>query len=292
MTVDFVRFSAADGVSLQGWLTDSKSDTAVIHVHGMSGNGYENYFLDDLRTMYGKHDFGFLTFDNRGRGIISSFWKKGEADPWGEGTELGGSCFEIFEKSDQDIEGAISYLKTIGKKKFILQGHSLGGSKVVNYMAQTNMPETVGVVLLAPTDMVGWAKTDPKHTEYLRSAKKLLAEGKGTELVGAQCWLDKTPLSARTYASITDAGSPVDIYQTRKKDSLLSQVKAPMLIVYGDKDIGIEKIDGNIGKWQQRAQKIISSSTTIKIIEGASHSFKNYEDELAASIEKFLRQFV
>ncbi len=57
MKVDFIRFKATDGVELQGWLNNENNDTAVIHIHGMSGNGYENYFLDDLRGMYAKRKF-------------------------------------------------------------------------------------------------------------------------------------------------------------------------------------------------------------------------------------------
>lgn len=135
-------------------------------------------------------------------GIISSFWQGGKVNSWGEGTKLGGSCFEIFEESAFDIQGAIDYLKTLGKTKFVLQGHSLGASKVVNYLVTKNNPEVIAAILLAPTDMVGWANTDLNHQGYLQKAKQLVAVGKSEELVGAQCWLDKTPLSAQTYPSI------------------------------------------------------------------------------------------
>lgn len=88
----------------------------------------------------------------------------------GGGTKHGGSCFEIFEESEFDIQGAINYLKTLGKTKFILVGHSLGGSKV-NYLVTKNNPEIIASILLAPTDMVGWADTDPKNNEYLKKQR-------------------------------------------------------------------------------------------------------------------------
>ena len=115
MTLDFIRFKAADGVELQGWLTNEAGDTAVIHIHGMSGNGYENYFLDPLREVYAKNGISFLTIDTRGRGVVSQFWQGSKIDSWGLGTKLGGSCFEIFGESALDIQGAIDYLKTKGK---------------------------------------------------------------------------------------------------------------------------------------------------------------------------------
>jgi hypothetical protein len=43
--LDFVRFNATDNVELQGWLNNENSDIAVVHLHGMSGNGYESRTL-------------------------------------------------------------------------------------------------------------------------------------------------------------------------------------------------------------------------------------------------------
>lgn len=126
MLVDFVRFNATDNVELQGWLNNENSDIAVIHLHGMSGNGYENYFLDNLRQTYAEKGISLFTIDSRGRGIISDFRQN-------DGWKHAGSCFEIFSESVHDIQGAINYLKTLGKTRFILQGHSLGCTKVVNF---------------------------------------------------------------------------------------------------------------------------------------------------------------
>lgn len=215
--VDFVRFTASDDVELQGWLNNEASDIAVVHIHGMSGNGYENYFLDNLRAMYAKHDISLFTIDSRGRGIISDFR---QGDSW----KHAGSCFEIFEESVHDIHGAIDYLKSLGKTRFILQGHSLGCTKVVNFILNENVDGIEKGMLLAPTDMTGWANTESKHTEYLAKAKHLLSEGKGETLVDAQCWLNKTPISAQTYPTICEAGGSADMYGERDGGSLLSRV--------------------------------------------------------------------
>ncbi|MCA9369998.1 MAG: hypothetical protein H6774_00655 [Pseudomonadales bacterium] len=48
MKVDFIRFNASDEVELQGWLSNESGVTAVLHIHGISGNGYQNRFLDAL----------------------------------------------------------------------------------------------------------------------------------------------------------------------------------------------------------------------------------------------------
>ena len=58
--VDFVRFNATDSVELQGWLNNENSDIAVIHLHGMSGNGYENFFWTTCAKLTQKKAFHFL----------------------------------------------------------------------------------------------------------------------------------------------------------------------------------------------------------------------------------------
>jgi alpha-beta hydrolase superfamily lysophospholipase len=286
---NFIRFKATDGVELRGWLTDTSNELAVIHVHGRAGNGYENYFLDDLRAMFNKNNIAFFAFDNRGSGVLNTFWTNGEIDKWGEGTKLGGSCYEIFDESELDIQGAINYLKTLGKNKFILMGHSLGGSKVVNYVLKNSNENILAAILLAPTDMIGWANTDKNNNEYLEKAKLLLSQGKGTEIVGFQCWLDKTPISAQGYPGVSESNTSVDIYADKNVRSSMGNVTIPMLIAYGDSDIGITEIDGNIDNWLKRTEKIKNENTKISIIKNASHSFKGYEEELVNIVEAFLQ---
>lgn len=283
MKVDFVRFEATDDVGLQGWLNNEDSETAVIHIHGMSGNGYENVFLDGLREMYSKNSISLFTIDTRGRGIISDFKQ-------GDSSKHAGSCFEIFDESVNDIQGAIDYLKSIGKTEIVLQGHSLGCTKVVNFVVTQDASVVKKVILLAPTDMSGWANTDPNHQEFLSKAKQLLSEAKGEELVSAQCWLDNTPISAQTYPSICESGSSADIYGERPNGALLSLVKVPMLIPYGTADIGITEIDGSIDNWLKRVNKIKHDNTQVSVIEGATHSFTGVESQLVDVVERFIKK--
>ncbi|MCA9301101.1 DUF1749 domain-containing protein [Candidatus Saccharibacteria bacterium] len=281
-TVDFIRFKASDDVELQGWLNNEESDIAVVHIHGMSGNGYENYFLDNLRAMYAKHDISLFTIDSRGRGIVSDFR---QGNDW----KHAGSCFELFEESAYDIRGAIDYLKSLGKSRFILQGHSLGCTKVVSFVLNEDVDGVEKVILLAPTDMTGWANTEPMHSEYLAKAKQLLSEGKGEELVDAQCWLDKTPISAQTYPTICEAGSSADIYGERDGGALIGRVELPMLIPYGTEDIGITQIDGSMDKWLERVNAIKNANTKIAVVDGASHGFKGFESTLVGAVEAFIK---
>lgn len=285
MIVDFIRFKATDQVELQGWLSNVPGDTAVVHVHGMSGNGYENYFLDNLREMYAKHSISFFSFDNRGRGTLTDFRQ-------GDGSKQGGSCFELIEESLHDIQGAIDYLKSLKKTKIILQGHSLGCAKVVDYLVKNKAPEVTGVILIAPTDMVRWGQADSKHNDYLAKAKKMMVAGSGDELVEDRIWTQKTPISAKTYISLCEPGGESDIYSKREDGTWLGRVQIPMLMVYGDHDAGVQKTDGSVENWVKRVEEIKNSNTKVVIVSGAQHSFRGCEVELAKSLESFLLQIV
>lgn len=280
MKVELVRFNATDGINLQGWYSNADAEVVVIHIHGMSGNGYENKFLDSLRATYSKSKASFLTINTRGHEIVT--WLYG-----GKKDLLGGSCYEIFEESVFDIEGAINFVKSRGKTKIILEGHSLGCTKVVNYLVGKN--ESIkSAILLAPTDMTGWAKTDPKHDEYVATAKRLIAEGKLTDLVSFECWEDKTPISAPTYLGICEAGSSADIYGEREGGAILGRLQLPTLIAYGTKDNGIVNIDGSIENYLSRVNKIKNENTQIAVIAGAEHSFSGFEEKLSEAIKEFI----
>ncbi len=282
MQLQFIRFKATDEVELQGWLSVQPGDTAVLHMHGMSGNGYENYFLDNLRELYSQQGLTFFSIDNRGRGVITDFRQ-------GDGTKQAGSCFELIEESVHDIAGAIEYLKTLGKTKIILQGHSLGCLKVVNYLVNNAADEVISAILIAPTDMVRWGEADANHHDYLARAQKMVAEGKGDELVEERVWSQKTPISAKTYISICAPGTSADIYGDREGGALLGRIKIPMLLVYGDADTGLQKTYGSVENWVKRVEGIKNDKTEIQIIEGAQHGFRDHEIDLAQALERFIR---
>lgn len=284
MDVKFIRFKASDQVELQGWLSQQPGDTVVLHMHGMSGNGYENYFLDNLREMYSKHGITFFSIDNRGRGVITDFRQ-------GEGIKQGGSCFELIEESIHDIEGAIEYLKTLGKTKIILQGHSLGCMKVVHYLLTKGQSEIQKAILIAPTDMVKWGEADANHQDYLARAQQMVAEGKGDELLEGRIWSQKTPISAKTYISICAPQTHADMYGDREGGALLGQIEIPMLLVYGDADTGLLKTYGSVENWVKRVEEIKSDKTEMQTVEGAQHGFRDREKELAQRLENFLLKY-
>jgi len=62
-----------------------------------------------------------------------------------------------------------------------------------------------------------------------------------------------------------------------------------MLIIYGDKDIGIEKVDGDIEAWKSRVSNAINKKTDIVIVPGADHGFTGRSNELAEAAVNFIK---
>ena len=118
MKQELVRMNSIDGIEMVGILyePEEKSNTIVIHVHGLCGNFYENRFLDILAKTYTNKGISFLTFNNRGTNFISELLKGNEF-------EIIGGCYEKFIDCLLDIEGAINYDKEKGYKDIIIEGH-------------------------------------------------------------------------------------------------------------------------------------------------------------------------
>lgn len=276
--LEFIRFPAADGVQLMGWMSRGKTKTGVLYVHGRAGNGYQNRFVDALRSSFERQGHMFLSIDTRGCGVITHFGRE-SGDAY-----LGGSCYEVFEESVFDIQGAIDYLDAQGIQELILVGHSLGASKIANF-AIKHSQNLRRLVLIAPTDMVGWAAHDPQHSALTARAHDLIEQGKPGTLVSSACWNEiDNPLSARTYLSVCQPGTSIDIYGHGSSPSPLSQLKIPTAIIYGDRDVGITEVYGNIENYQKKILSFDNSKLCLTVIVGAEHGFKGYEEPLAQAV--------
>src|SRR4030042_6917217 len=147
----FIRITTADGLELHGLLFEpnEKTTNALIHIHGWVGNFYENKFIDYIAKEAVSKGYAFLTFNNRGTGIITDLIKRKKSKV--EYVKIGGSL-EKFEDCIIDIKAVIDFVSKKGYKKIILQGHSLGCQKITFYQYKTKDKRIKGLILLAPVD--------------------------------------------------------------------------------------------------------------------------------------------
>lgn len=137
-----VQFETKDGLRLNGAVEDVGSETTIIHIHGKSGNFYENKFVKIMLEAYPSAGFNFLTFNNRGHSTYVEAMRKGEI-------VYVGSAVEKFSESLLDLEAAEQFARTLGPR-VVLQGHSFGCEKIMFYSQHVN--PNLELVLLSPCD--------------------------------------------------------------------------------------------------------------------------------------------
>ncbi len=280
-----VRFNSSDDIELNGILytPEEKSKRSIIHVHGLSGNYYQNEFLDKMALEYTKKGYNFLSFNNRGTGFISEFIDRKERPTY---IRIGAS-YEDFDQSVLDIEGAIEFLSKLGSKEFILQGHSYGCNKVIHYYLNKGADSIKKIILLAPCDVVGKLKLvlKGKYDILFEKTKKLQAEDKGRKLTFID-GLDGT-FSANTFLKGWTSNSNADIFKYTSKnyiDERLLQIKIPIIIEIGMEDNFVLFVE------RDKVDSFYKNNFTnykIDYIKEANHSYLNKEKEL---LENILRE--
>lgn len=286
MKTSFQQVVTDDRLILDGLLfePERKNIKAVLHIHGMAGNFYENRFLMAMAKEYTEASYAFCAGNNRGHDFIADF----KIDAPKEEYKRIGNSREQFEDCILDIGAWIVFLKQSGYTDIVLQGHSLGTSKASYYLIQTSDTIISKLVLVSPSDMVGLFEDDVHHKENLTFAKQMIVEGKGDETMPTLLW-DWYSLTANTYANFGERGNAIDIFNTYDKEaeSMLQELKIPILAVMGS-------LDDSVVMPHQEALAAIKAKAKncprfeTSIIEGASHSYFGHEEELATTIRDWL----
>ena len=286
MNDKFIRFKATDNIELCGILYSpkEKSKKTVVHVHGLAGNFYENRFISYLAKLYTNKGYNFLTFNNRGHGYFSDLLK------WGDKVSFinGGGVYESFEESIFDIEGVINYLKNQGNEEIILQGHSYGCNKIINYYIKKKDKNISKIILLAPCDIVLEIKVcmGDKYDKCINQAKDFIKNNKPKKLIDSP--LFPITFTAETFVNNWLENTMSDIFRYRLDNDInedLKQIDIPILIEIGEKDNFVLVADKEqINSYFKNNLK----NYTINYILDAKHNYLNSEELLVKDIDRWL----
>jgi pimeloyl-ACP methyl ester carboxylesterase len=287
MIAELIKVLTNDQIYLSGLFVASRGNKrAILHIHGFEGDFYTNDFIPTISEAVNSKDIAFLSLQTRGTGKSTEFYTPED----GVGKVIGAD-FEILSEAHLDISAGIKFLLDRGYSEIILQGHSLGTIKLCRYLFEGEFKDKVSkLVLICPFDknfMID-SFTKGKWMEYVQQAKDQVEAGKGREQVPR--YFDIGELSFQTYASWyedTELGHIFDFYKPRYNFPVLNQIKIPVHIVVGTKDDFFHPSNpSNPNEAMQILLQNISTSSG-KLIEGATHSFKGYEPELASEITNF-----
>jgi len=261
-STEIVTLKTADGVRLQGivFRAARPKATALFLVHGYGGNFYEAYFpkLADAAVRAGYDTLALNMRDHDS-----------------------GSKKSSFTDNQTDLAAGAAYLRELGHKRLVLLGQSMGTNRVLYYQAASGDPDIAATILVSgPGDLFEWNVWQfgkEKAQAAVDEALSLQRSGREEELMLVDLGpIGKALYTPRYLLSMRGPGRLSNPYEN------IAKVKNPVLIVQGGAD---KLIAPDIGKRLQTAAGTIAVLATI---EGAGHSFDNYESLLSEKILSWL----
>ena len=285
MKISFQRITTKDGLELHGLLfePDKKTANVLIHIHGWVGNFYENKFIDYIAKEAVSRGFAFLTFNNRGSGIINDLIKRKKSKI--DYVRIGGSL-EKFEDCIFDIKATVNFLSKKGYKKIILQGHSLGCQKATFYKYKKKDERVKSLILLAPVDDIDFTKKQlkNKYKKALKIANQMVKKGKGNDPVPK--WMEFYPLlSAKMFLNVADpksASGRIFDYSGNFKE--IKSIHCSKLAVFGSNDEYQSNPNGKLKILKENVK-----DCDIRLVQNAGHGFVGFEKKLSKLIGNWLK---
>lgn len=293
MRGELVRTFTEDGLELQGLFCPSAETygTALLHIHGFTGNFYEERFVDRIAEQVVKRGYAFLAVNTRGHDYRSCFIKKTAS---GLTHVRIGTAYEILEECVFDIKAWIDFLQGRGYSKVILEGESAGPLKTVFYQHQTQDERVHGMVLISPVDHIGLQRmvTAEKYAEAINVARQMIEHGKSDELMPRMyCPLWDFSISARTYLNAFGPDTKSGIFNFHDPNARfeeLSTIKCPILATYGTVREAVvgNNVEEALSIIKRRA--ISSKRCDTAIVRDAPHDYLGHEEELSEIIENWI----
>ena len=294
MKIEKVYFNSIDNLNLIGLLhtPKKKTETVIISVHGITSNCLKR--RDDvLAQKCTELGIAYFCFNNRGHEIICNYGRIEDND-----MHFYGSGAENIYDSYFDIKGAMLEKKKRGYKNIILQGHSMGCTKVVytyneflNNNETTMLDAITGIVLLSMVDIPTalkqvLGKDYKKIISYFELLKK---RGKGDKLVVLDA--STPPVRPNTILQYAEDNKKIDFAKfgdNRTTFRELNNIKVPLFMRWGN--INELIFQGADELTQKLNEKIKNENKDISYIAGANHNYTGKEEELGDQIVEFIKK--
>ncbi|MCI8575472.1 MAG: alpha/beta fold hydrolase [Bacilli bacterium] len=280
--IDLFYEYTEDKLRLQGTYFDSgRLDYCVLFIHGQAQSILDNYFAYVLGKNLSNNGISFLYSHNRGYSYINCMSKKDST------LEMNGATFEIFEDSLKDIEVWITKIKSLGYKKIILMGHSLGCNKALYYLSKNNNC-VQGLVLASAPDMVGITKKEESEFDnLLNEAKNNVKNGNPRQLlknlIGGTDYI-----SSATFISESLENSNIDNFPIERNPETfeqLSVINIPILSFAGSNEYPTY-----LKQHVLKEKAINCDNFEYQIIDNTNHFYNNKEEEISKILLKWINK--
>jgi pimeloyl-ACP methyl ester carboxylesterase len=266
VTLEQVALTTSDGVRLSGILyrpAAVSSPVGLMLVHGFGGNFYGAYF-PYLGRAAAQHGMVVLALNMRDHDS--------------------GPKTSDFTDNQGDIAAGVEHLRSLGTRKIVLLGQSMGTNRVLYYQAASADSSVVATVLVSgPGNLFQWNVWQfgqKKAQETVSDALRMQAEARDRDLMLVDLGpLGKALYTPRYLLSLRGPTAKSDPYQNIQK------VKNPVLILQGKAD---KLIEPEIAERLRKAA-VNNPNVAVQYVEGADHGFSSQQPLLADRVLNWIK---
>jgi pimeloyl-ACP methyl ester carboxylesterase len=248
---------------------------AIVWMPGWGVNFYSPTYVNIGRRL-AERGFTTVTINTRMHDI-------GTIEGFRSGKRIrGGAYWGVPGDEGKDFAAWMDFVERQGFKKVVLVGHSAGWATVRAYQAEMGDPRVVGLVLASGQARAGSNATDP---QLLMQATKLVAEGRGEDLLRLPNPAFPSFVSAATYAGLANAPADMlDYFGEHTRNAGVTHTQCPILAFFGtrESDVGTESDLAVLKSSVDRQPK--HPKVTTAMIGGADHMYTGEEDQVAQVI--------
>lgn len=259
---------------------ESAKPVAVIWIHGWGVNFYQPTYVMIGRAL-AERRYTCITANTRMHdlGTVAGY-------RWGKRIR-GGGYWGVASEEVHDLAAWIDFAEKRGFSKVVLVGHSAGWAAVRHYQAQKQDERVVGVVLASGAVRVETRPTDP---DQLAQATRMMAEGRGDDLVRIPNRPYPSFISAATFLDIADTPLEFkDFFGVQSANPAVARIRCPLLAFFGTKepDIGTEE-DLKMLKSSIQHHSSGPSRVDTVMIQDADHMYTGQEAQVAQTIAEWI----
>lgn len=295
--MNYICVKTEDNVYLEGLIYNEnrKTDSIVISVHGMATScikDRDNIIADKLKKL----DIDYLIFNNRGHDLVS--YAKKEVNGKRKNI-ICGTAYEEISDSYFDIKAILNYVLEKGYTNVYILGHSLGCTKTIytyNKLLKNNEIEILnnikGIILLSLVDIPMTLKAflQNNFNNMINFAEEQIKNGNTEMIMPKKAFIH--PISVKTFLRYAKNSEDIDF--ARFSDSKynypeLNNIKKPLFMRWGNERELILQEPQKLCDILKN--KLNNENIDIGYIDGANHSYRGKEIQLAEEIFEFMNKY-
>jgi pimeloyl-ACP methyl ester carboxylesterase len=258
---------------------DAAKPIAIIWVHGSGVNFYYPTYVKIGRELAAR-GFAFIAVNTRMHdlGTVAAGFH-------GEKRIRGGVYWGRYSDQARDISAWIAFANDRGYKQVVLAGHSAGTTAVQTYQAAKQDSRVAGLVLASGRFQ---PVTTPTDQEMLAEAARLVAEGRGEELLHYPNRPSPSFVSAATFLDLAQ-WLPKDFFGVHTREAPIARIRCPILAWFGtnEPDVGaaadLELLKTSVKRLTAGPERVDTA-----MIQNADHMYEGHESAVADVLSKWM----